>query len=186
MMAFDLRARLDRPAGLDVVDQLVQRLDRQILVGIGDDLQHRGVDAGAQALDLFPRQAAVRRRMERLRMDPLAAALDQLVGAAQHAGRGAAYLDVRLLADRSQQEHGVEGRDFQDADIGHVEELADPADRRLGNPAFLLLNAPQDRDNSGGLLAFRELLNLLLGPGEVLGGEREARGLLGCETTYGH
>jgi hypothetical protein len=83
--------------------------------------------------------------------------LDEFFRAAQHAGRGAADLDVGLLAHRLELEHRVESRDFQHADIGHVEQIGDGlADRRLAHPAvMLLLRAPQQRDDRGGLTAFR-------------------------------
>ena len=46
-------------------------------------------------------------------------------------------------ADRLQLELRVEGRDFERADIGHVEHVGDVLDRRLGHPAFLLLREHQ-------------------------------------------
>ena len=58
------------------------------------------------------------------------AVFDELVRSAQHARRRAAHLDVRFLADRRQLEHRVERRDLEDADVGHVEHLADFLHRR--------------------------------------------------------
>ena len=105
------------------------------------------------------------------------AELDQLVGAAQHARRGAAELDVEL-PDRRQIEHGVEGRDLERADLRHAEEIGDVLDRLLRQPAAgLLLRAPQQRDDRGGLPALRIFGDLALGPIEILGREGEALGL---------
>ena len=57
-------------------------------------------------------------------MDAALADLLQVFRAAQHAGRRAADLDMRLAADRRQLEHRVEGRDLVDADVGHIEHAA--------------------------------------------------------------
>ena len=97
----------------------------------------------------------------------------ELVGAAQHARRGAAELNVELT-DRLKVEHGVEGRDLEHADMRHAEEVGDMADRRFRRPAAgLLLRAPQDRDHRRSLPAFRILGDLLLRPGVVLRREGE-------------
>ncbi len=55
----DLRARLRDTAGGELVEDAAEALRRQVLVEIVVDLHHRGVDAGAQALDLDPRKLAV-------------------------------------------------------------------------------------------------------------------------------
>ena len=119
----------------------------------------------------------------------LLADLDQVAGAAQPARRGAADLDMGLLADRLQLEHRVEGRDLEHADIGHVEQVGDGADRGFRNPALvLLLRPPQDRDHRRGLAAGRIFRDLRFRPREILVREREARGLqfLRCKTADGH
>ena len=118
----------------------------EILVGVLADQDHRGVDAGAKALDLLPGEIAVGGDMKRLVIDaPLANLLD-LFAAAQQARRGAAPLHMSLAADRLEQEHGVEGRDLEHADLRHAEQLGDAFDRLLRQPAAgLLLGLPQHR-----------------------------------------
>ena len=98
-------------------------------------------------------------------MDPALADLDEIGGPAQAAWRRAADLDVRLFADGLELEHRVEGRDFQHADVGHVKQIGDRADRGFRNPSLMLfLNPPQDRDHRRGLTAFRVFGDLLLSP----------------------
>ena len=112
---------------------------------------------------------------------------DKVFGAAQHAWRGAANLDVSYFADGSQLEHRVEGRDFIDTDVGHAEHFGDIADRRLRQPAVVLfLGAPQQRNDRRGLLPGRIIFDLRLGPGKIIGREFEAGGLLGMQATDGH
>jgi hypothetical protein len=54
---------------------------------------------------------------------------------------------VGHATDRLELEHRVEGRDLEHPDNRHVEHLANHAQRRLGHPAFLLLDQPQQRDH---------------------------------------
>ena len=56
-------------AGRERVDDLFEPLGRQVLVGVLEDHHHRRVDAGAEALDLFPRQRAVGIGVELVVMD---------------------------------------------------------------------------------------------------------------------
>ena len=116
----DLRSRRHRGpfAGLERVDDLGKPFGGQILVGVLEDHHHRGVHAGAEALDLFPGQRALGVGVELVVMDLRAADIDQRFGAAQHAGRRATDLDMGARSDRLQLELRVEGRDFQDADQG--------------------------------------------------------------------
>ena len=152
----------------------LEALRRQILVGVLRDLDHRRVHAGAQALDLLPGERAVGGTVMRLVVDAVAADLDQLARPAQHAGRRAADLDMRVRADRLQVEHRVEGRDLEHADQRHVEHVRDALDGRLGDPALLLLRPPEQRDHRGGLPARRKLGDLPLRPGTVFGREGKA------------
>ena len=112
-------------AGLERVDDFLEALDRQVLIGVVADHDHRRVDAGAEALDLFPAQRAVVVDVERIVVDPVLADGEQILGAAQHAGRRAADHDVGLGAHRLQQELRVERRDFEHADIGHAQHACD-------------------------------------------------------------
>ena len=175
-LPIDLRAGLDLLAAREIGEQRGEALRGEILVVIEIDLRDRRVHAGAETLDLDPRQLAVRGDVQLL-ADPVVAELDQLVRPAQHARRGAAELDMEL-SDRLQIEHGVEGRDFERADLRHAEKGRDVLDRLLRQPAAgLLLRAPQDRKDRGRLPAFRIFGDLVLGPIEVLGREGEALGL---------
>ena len=74
---------------------------------------------------------------------------------------------MRLRADRVQLELRVEGRNLQHPDERHFEHFGDVFDRRLGNPAILLLCPHQKRDHSRLLAAFRVFVDRLFGPGRV-------------------
>ena len=80
-------------------------------------------------------------------------------------------------ANRLELKHEVEGGDFEHPDLGQVEHIGHGLDHRFGNPAFLLLPAPQQRDHGAGLTALRKLGDLLRRPGLVGRGESEAFGL---------
>src|SRR6201996_5605597 len=112
-LAVDLRSRLRGIAGGKAVENLAEAFLGQILVGVLPDQHHRRVHAGAEALDLFPAEVAVLRQMEGLVMDAALADLDDIARAAQPAWRGAANLDMRLLAYGGELEHRIEGRNFQ-------------------------------------------------------------------------
>ena len=152
----------------DGVEHLLEGLRGQILVGVAADQHDRGVDAGAEALDLLPGEIAVGGDVELVVVDAPLADLFDLLPAAQQAGRGAAPLDVGLAADRLEQEHRVEGRDLEHADLRHAEHFGDVLDRLLRQPAaVLLLRPPQQRDHRGGLAALRILRDLALRPVEI-------------------
>ena len=186
-MTVDLRADLDLAASGEIIDQLFERGGCQVLIGVLEDLHHRGVDTGAEAFDFLPREIAVLREVVRLVVDLVFADLPQFLRTAQHAGRGAADLDVGNPANGLQLEHGVEGGDLEHADIGHVEHVRDILDHRLGHPVVvLLLGAPQQRDDRRGLLARGKFRDGLLGPGQVLRAEGEAVGLNRMKTTDAH
>ena len=104
---------------------------RQVLVGVGADLDERRVDAGAEALDLLPGKRAVRGEMMLLVMDAVAADILEVVRAAQPARRRPADLHVRDAADRLEMEHGVEGGDLEHADARPCR----ASRRRRGSPA---------------------------------------------------
>ena len=92
-----------------------------------------------------------------------------------------------VAADGHQIEHSVEGRDLVDADVWHLEKIGDIADRRLRQPAImLLLRSPQDWYDRSLLTPFRVLLDLLHGPRKVLRRELEVARLVGIKTADGH
>ncbi|MNV82888.1 hypothetical protein D3C71_1766540 [compost metagenome] len=76
-------------------------------------------------------------------------------------------------ADGLELELGIEGRDFEHADIGHAEHVGDRFDRGLRYPAVLLLRPHQQRNDRGLLAAFRILLDCPLCPSGVFAIERE-------------
>src|ERR1700716_1316137 len=108
-----LRPRLRKVAGGKAVKHFAEAFLGQILVGILPDQHHRRVHAGAKTFDFFPAEISVLGQMKGIVMDAALAHFDDVGSAAQPARRGAADLDVRLLADRLQLKHGVEGRDLQ-------------------------------------------------------------------------
>lgn len=69
-------------AVLEVLEQLGDRLGRQVLVVVVVDLDHGGVDAGAQALDLDKGEEAVGGGLALLDAELLLDGLDDDVGAA--------------------------------------------------------------------------------------------------------
>ena len=148
-MTVDLGAGLDGVAlaCLESIDDLFQTLGRQVFIGILEDDDHRRVDAGALTFHLFPGKRAALIGVQRIVMDLLAADIHQRFGAAQHAGRGAADLNVGTRADRLQLELRIEGRNFKNTDIGHVQHVCDFFNGGAGNPAILLLGTHEQRDD---------------------------------------
>src|SRR4029079_7476345 len=175
----DLRTGLHGFAGAQVIEQLLEQLGVEVLVSILADLHDRRVGAAAEALDLLPGESAVGRQLVRMLRDALLADLDQRLGAAQHARRRPAYLEMGGLSHRGKLEHGVKRGDLERADVGHAEHIGDGADGRLSGPALLLLGAPQQRQHGRCFLAGRILADLALRPREVLRREGEAQRLLG-------
>src|ERR1700719_5329496 len=77
-LTVDLRPRLRRMAGGKTVEHLAETFLGQILVGVFPDQDHRGIDAGAETLDLLPTEIAVLGEMEGVVMDPALADLDEV------------------------------------------------------------------------------------------------------------
>src|SRR6516225_9228938 len=163
-LATVLWAGLWRIAAGKAVEHLAKAFLGQVLVGVFPDQHHRRVHAGAQALDLLPAEIAVLGEVKLIVMDAALAELDDVGRAAQAARRGTADLDVGLLADRRELEHRVEGRNLEHADVRHLEQVSDGADRGFRNPALmLLLHPPEDRNRRRGLTAGRIFGHLLPG-----------------------
>src|ERR1700712_2945728 len=147
-LAHDLRSGLRRIAGRKAVEHLAEVLLGQILVSIAPDQHHGCIDAGAKTLDFLPAEVPVAREMKGIVMDAALAYLDDVRGAAQPAGRGAADLDVGLAADRLPRKHGEEGGDPRPRDGGLAEKMGARGDRASQTPAVMLsLAPPQDRDD---------------------------------------
>ena len=104
----------------------------------------------------------------------LAANANQIFRATDHAGGGAANLNMRHAAHGLQLEHEIEGRDFQGADIGHAEHISDIFNRRLAEPPFLFLCAPQQGNNRRSLTSFGVFGDLRLSPCLIFRGKGKA------------
>ena len=89
-----LRARHRHLPFREPRDQVTQLVGCQILVVVLADLGHRRVGAGPETFHLFPAELAIGRQGMGLFADQFLADRDQILGPADHAGRGAAYLDV--------------------------------------------------------------------------------------------
>ena len=177
-----LRPRRRHLAGGKAVDQRGQFFDGQVLVEILADLGHGRVGAGAKAFDLFPAETAIGRKRMSRRRDLVLADADQVLGAADHAGRGAADLDMGNRSNRIKLEHEVECRDLKGTDIGHAQKVGAIFDGRAGQPALLFLGAPQHRDDRRLLAARRVFGHLGTGPFKIGGRELERVRLIGGQT----
>src|ERR1700712_4257991 len=91
-LARDLRSGLRRIAGGKAVEHLAEILLGEVLVGVAPDQHHRCIDAGAKTLDFLPAEVAVPGEMKGIVMNAALAQVDDVSGAAQPAGRGAADL----------------------------------------------------------------------------------------------
>ena len=109
-----------------------------------------GPAAGADALDLFKREEAVRGDALVADAELGLAVVEDLVAAAQHAGDVGADLDV-VLAGRDGAQHGVVGEDVADVELEEVEAGGDLVDRGLGDVADLVLRVEQHGDEGGAL-----------------------------------
>src|SRR5271168_587389 len=69
-LTVDLRSRLRQISGGKAVQHLAKAFLGQILIGVLPDQDHRGVDAGAETLDLLPTEVAVLGQLEGIVMDP--------------------------------------------------------------------------------------------------------------------
>src|ERR1044072_8646858 len=98
-VALDLRAGLRGLAVREAVENGFEALRRQVLIGVVPDQHHRGVHAGAEALDLFPRIIAIGRNMERLGMNFPRADLEQRARAARPAWRRGGHLYMGSSGD---------------------------------------------------------------------------------------
>ena len=186
--AIGLRAVFDRLAGREIIEDLlelggVEIFDIVIAIRVGE-LEHRRIGAGAHAFHFNPGELAIAGNFAGLANARLAD-INQIARTAQHAGRGAADLD-QMLADRGQVEHGVEGDDLIDADIGHFQPFRDGAQGRFGHPALLLLHNPQQGNDSRSLACFRIFPKPERNFRLTLRVEGEAVWLMFGETAYAH
>ena len=123
----------------------------------------------------------------RIVMNFALADLLQILAPTQHAGRGAADLDVGFPAHGRKLEHRIERGHFVNADEGHIEHLAHIFHGGLREPAgILLLGAPEQSDHGRGLLAGGIIADGLFRPRHILRGEGEAFRLYGIKTANAH
>ncbi len=176
-----LRAGLGGFTATEGFEKFLGRGAIEVFVEILADLEHRRVHTGAKAFDFHPRKLAVCGNRVLRRRDVLFAGGNHIIRTAQPARRRRANLH-QMIAHRLEIEHRVKRRHFQHADVGHGEHRGDVFDHRLGDPAILFLPAPQKRDHRAGLTAGGIFRHFLFGPRLVLRREREARGLMFCET----
>ena len=177
-----LRARGRNFACGQVIEKGHEFVRCQILVVILANLGHGRVGAGTKALHLFPRELAILGELMRIWRDLFFADRHKVFGPADHAGCGAADLDMCHGTNRLQLEHEVECRHLETANIGHAQHLRDMLNRGTGEPALLLLRAPEQRDDCAGLTAFGVFGDLRFGPCLIGRGEGEAFGLFGVQT----
>src|SRR5262249_33505679 len=141
-LALDLGSRLGCPAGGQVVEYLFERLGRQVFVVIVVDLRHRGINAGAQALDLYPREFSVLGNVVLVADSALAAFLES-AGPTKQPRRGAAGLNLFLPpGPRFKQGEKVGAPDPGDAPHANPS-AAGPDPFRGHPPAALPLRPPQ-------------------------------------------
>ena len=150
----------------------------EVLVEVVVDLDHRRVDAGAQALDLGQREHAVggglaRGRCRACSCRPPSARRSRAASTAWSA-------DLQVIAaDRLQVEHGVEGRDLVDADRRHVEQAGDMSIAARGSqPPCCRCAEIEQRQHRARLPARRIVGDDLLRLRQVLRREGEARRLV--------
>jgi len=178
VVAVDLRSFLIG-AALEVLEQLEGIFGSEILVDpFSVDLQHGRIGAGSQALHFLDGEESIGSGLSALDAEVFLAGLDDLLGAAELAGRGAADLQVELSHSFAV-EHGVEGGHLVDVhlvDLGDARHLPHRCQRE--EVIVLLLGEVQQRDDRrsppvGG--EFRQdYLHLLV----VFGAEIERRGVV--------
>ena len=100
-------------------------------------LNHRGVDACSQALDLRESEHVVLGRLADFEVQRLFDGVEDLVRAPEPARGGGADLDV-VLASRVPHEHGVEGGYLINSHPGHANDLCHMMHARDWQPASVL------------------------------------------------
>ena len=119
-------------------DQMVRSIESSPDLANVSHLNHGGVDARSQALDLRESEHVVLGRLADFEVQRLFDGVEDLVRASEPARGGGADLDV-VLACRVPHEHGVEGGHLVDAHPGHSDELGHVMHRGYGQPPVLPL-----------------------------------------------
>jgi len=123
--------------GLTLLQKLDRRLRRQTLIIIIIHLNHRSVGTGTEALHFQECEHAVRGGLAVLDAQVVLDGSFDILGAADHAGCGAAELD-EVLSYLGAVEHGVETGDFVDAGGGRFDDLGDLVHGGDGEPSAVL------------------------------------------------
>src|ERR1043165_2543882 len=130
---------------LQLVQETVHRLRRDVLVVSVVHLDHRRGAAGAEAFHRDVGEAAVLGRLAVRDPELLLDLLLQLLAAEERAGEVPADLD-EVPSDRLLMEHRVEGHDLPDRLRGEPEDLPHLALRLLAQPALVRLRHVERRD----------------------------------------
>lgn len=152
-MTTGLRAGLDLFTVAELLDDVDHGLWGEIFVEIVVDLNHRGVGASTEALDLDQGELLVLGGLTGLDAELVLKSLEDLCGAttAEHARGGGAELQ-EVLSNRLAVEHGVESGDLVNTHGGHLEELGDVVHDRDGNPTGVLTLTEVEQWDDGSLL----------------------------------
>src|SRR5262249_47453993 len=149
-----LRANFYPSSGGEIVKQLFEILRREILKKILIDLDHRGIAASAETLDLNPRKLAVGSDSSRPANPPLKNCLDR-VRPSKHTRSRAAHLDMEF-ATRREIKHRIKGGDLKHANIWHAELLRALLDCGFRQQKIIFfLRLPQKRNHRRRLTALR-------------------------------
>lgn len=151
-----LGARGDLDTVFEAVEDLDNRLWRQILIVVVIDSDHRGINTGTQALDLAESEKLVWSSLARMDTKMGLDGLHDAVRAAKLAGGSSARLDV-VLAHRLLVVHGVESCDLVDTHRGHLQELCNVVhDGNRAEPELALAKIQQG--HHGALFVLRRVL----------------------------
>ena len=137
-------------AGVELLDDLVERQWREIFVEIVIDLNRGCAGAGADTFDLFQREDAVVGDFLVADFQALFGSLENVVAAAQHAGDVGADLHV-VLAHRLAMQHGVILERFLDLHGAKIEARGDFRDHFVADETEFVLRVHQHRDQRAAL-----------------------------------
>jgi len=122
------------------------------------DLNHGGVHASSQALNLRNREQAILSGLPNINLELVLNGVHDSRGVTQHAGRGGAHLE-EVLAHLLPVEHRVEGGDLVHPHRVHLQHLSHMVHGGDGQPAFLALGQVKGRHHGCLLVLCGVLLN---------------------------
>jgi len=144
------RSRFRHFSGLEIVDDLLHVFRFQVLVIFVVNLNHGRVDAGAETFYFVQSEHAVFRRFSFLDAQFLLKNLHDAIRIAEPAWSGAAKLHVEF-SNRIAIKHGVEGRDFVDANARHIQHIGTPLHSAQWQPPSVLSLSQVKNGNERGL-----------------------------------